>query len=324
MSGARHYLRAVVLVGLLLSAVAGYWALGLGGVAQEASTRVPPPRDRRAEPARRGGEPEYTPPEVADSRLAAFVDRESEEFRVTSDISTRIPKAIDSGDIEAISTVLTDTKDDDTVRNEAANLLRRSGYPQLTDDLIKVLSNPEEKERFRTFCVQHLYNNYKRGGMAEKEKIVSKLRECLTDRHVKVRREALLALHRLKDEETEALARKWLHEDKEKGDAVRDLAIRIVRERNLRDELSTIRKLARDKNTVIRIAALVTLSEWRDQESRPLMEEAAKSDNVRLQRCGKLALKRLDESPLPGKPEKPEPAVETPAKPAAEKEVEGF
>lgn len=266
----------------------------------------------------------YTPPRTTDPGLGAFVDRQSKQPRVTADIGTRVPKATDPKDIGAVSTVLADTKDDDAVRNEAADLLRRSAYPQLTDDLIKVLSNPEEKERFRSFCVQHLYSNHKRASPVEKEKIASTLRECLTDRHVKVRREALLALHRLKDQEAEALARKWLHDEGEAADAVRDLAIRIIRERGLRDELPTIRRLARDKDTVIRIAALVTLAEWRDKESRPLMGAAAESDNVRLQRCGKLALKRLDEPPVPVKPEKPAPAVETPAKLPVKKEVEGF
>jgi len=266
-------------------------------------------------------EPDYVPPKTTSPRLATFVNREAKEPRVTGDITTRIPKVTDVKDIEAMSTVLADTKDDDTVRNEAANLLRRSGHPQLTDELITVLSNPEEKERFRTFCVQHLYNNYKKAGPTEHVRIAATLRKCLADQHVKVRREALLALHRLKDDDTEAIARKWLHEDGENGDAVRDLVIRIIRERNLRDELPTIRKYARDKNVVIRIAALVTLSEWRDEESRPLMEEAAKSDRVRLQRCGKLALKRLDE-PLPTP--KSEPASEPPAKAPEHKEIDGF
>jgi len=326
----KHYYIAVPIAVLLISATVVYVARTRAKAAPGPTQRLVLPAadakgngngadDEPSPPSRSGGGPKYAPPTTTDPRLSTFVDRESKELRVTGDITTRIPKATDPKDIEAVSTVLADTKDDDTARNEAANLLRRSGHPNLTDELIAVLSNTEEKERFRAFCVQHLYNNHKRAGPAEKEKIAATLRKCLADKHIKVRREALLGLHRLKDNEAEALARKWLHEHCEAGDAVRDLAIRIIRERNLRDELPGIRKHARDKDVVVRIAALVTLSEWRDEASRPAMEEAAKSDNVRLQRCGKLALKRMD-----GPAKAPEPPESRPAKPPAQEETEGF
>jgi len=321
MPSAKPWLKAVLPVCLLAGAVTAYLMLGRnGGVVERSNGEPVAPEVERASRTPDTGTG-HAPPGIADHRLSTFVDRQSKEPRVTGDITIRIPKVTDTRDVEAVSTVLADTKDDDTVRNEAANLLRRSGYPRLTGELIKVLNSPEEKERFRSFCVQHLFNNHKKAGPAEKEKIASTLRKCLTDRHVKVRREALLALHRLKDDKAEKLARKWLHEEGEKGDAVRDLAIRIVRERRLQDELPTIRKLARDKNVVIRIAALVTLSEWRDEESRPAMKDAAGSDNVRLQRCGRLALKRLDE-PLPAP--KAEPAGEPPTQAPAQKDIDGF
>jgi len=319
MGNARPYLRAIVPICLLVIAVAGYLILGRGWNGSGPSEGAARPGDSQDEGRQRDAGSDYTPPGTSDPRLSSFVDRESNKPRVTDDITTRIPKVTGTKDTKAVSTVLADTKDDDTVRNEAANLLRRSGHPQLTDELIKVLNSPGEKERFRTFCIQHLYNNHKRADTAEKEKIAETLYKCLADRHAKVRREALLALQRLKDDEAEKLARKWLHEDGEKGDAVRDLAIRIIRERNLRDELPTIRKYARDKNVVIRIAALVTLSEWHDEESRPAMEEAARADNVRLQRCGKLALKRLDQPAPVSEPSKPKPE-----QPAVQTETEGF
>ncbi len=47
-------------------------------------------------------------------------------------------------------------------------------------------------------------------------------------------------------------------------------------------------------NEVVRIAAIVTLSQWGDEESRSGIEEAAKSDSFRLHRCAEMALKRLD------------------------------
>ncbi len=52
----------------------------------------------------------------------------------------------------------------------------------------------------------------------------------------------------------------------------------------------------------------MTLSQWGDEESRPPIEEAAKTKTFRLRRCAELALKRLDraakakrEAAAPGK-----------------------
>ena len=91
----------------------------------------------------------------------------------------------------------------------------------------------------------------------------------------------------------EAAAR-WLAD--EKADGVRDLAIRCVHDLDLREHIPAIRKHVRDPDEVVRIAAIVALSQWGDEESRPAFEEAAKSDVVRLQRAGKAALERLDQA----------------------------
>jgi hypothetical protein len=78
----------------------------------------------------------YSPPPVQTPEFAAFVDRNA-RGRVTPDITSRIPRIRDDEDVPAVVSVLLDTEDDDTVRNEAANLLRRSEYPALTDDLLR-------------------------------------------------------------------------------------------------------------------------------------------------------------------------------------------
>jgi hypothetical protein len=72
--------------------------------------------------------------------------------------------------------------------------------------------------------------------------------------------------------------------------------------KNMREHIPAIRNYARSANDVIRIAAIVALSQWGDEESRPACEEAAKSTVVRLQHCGQAALKRLD-SAKPAKPD---------------------
>jgi len=238
----------------------------------------------------------YAPPHVAAPELAAFVDRNAEN-RVPADITSRVPRVRDDEDIPAVVSVLLDTEDDDTVRNEAANLLRRSGHSGLTADLLRVLDNPKEGARFRAFCIQHLWMNVEKADPACRAKIGSELREALSDRHIPVRREALLALVRMRDPKGRETAVEWLAA--EKTDGLRDAAIRCVRELGLRDHIPTIRKYLRDKNDVVRIAAILTLSQWGDEESRSGIEEAAKSGSFRLRRCAKVALKRLDRAAKP-------------------------
>ena len=62
----------------------------------------------------------------------------------------------------------------------------------------------------------------------------------------------------------------------------------------MREHIPTIRLYARDPNEVVRIAAIVCLSDCRDEESRDAFEDAAKSLSVRLERCGQAAIKWLD------------------------------
>ncbi len=252
----------------------------------------------------------HSPASTRAPELANLVDRDAME-RVTPDITSRIPSVRHEEDVAAVGAVLKDSQDDETVRNEVANLLRRSGYRRLTDDLVAVLENPEEGQHFRAFCIQHLWMNVEKAAPDERDTIGSKLREAITDRHVPVRREALLALVRMRDPKGEETAVEWL--TAEKADGIRDAAIRCVRELGLREHTPTIRKYLRDGNEVVRIAAIVTLSQWGDEESRPAIEEAAKSKSFRLRRCAKMALKRLDRAAE--QPEAPAPAADAPAVP---------
>jgi len=261
----------------------------------------------------------YSTPSTMAPELAALVNRNAQD-RVTGDITSKIPRIRNEEDVSAVVYVLLDTQDDDTVRNEAANLLRRSGYEGLTGDLIKVLDSPEEGARFRAFCVQHLWMNVKKAGPDEHDRIRSKLYEALADRHVPVRREALLALVRMRDQKGEETAVQWLTAEKVEG--VRDAAIRCVAELGLREHTPTIRKHLHDEDEVVRIAAIVALSQWGHEESRPAIEEAAKSTSFRLRRCAEMALKRLDRAASAGPQAAPVdrtrtvPAKEAKAEPA--------
>jgi HEAT repeat protein len=265
--------------------------------------------------------PDYAPPKTQDSKLATLVDRRApQNARISSDITARLPNVDNAEDFPALIQVLIDPQDDDTVRNEVANLLRRSHYFSGTaDTLMAVLDNPVEKARFRSFAVQHLYgcltdNNaalppsapmHASEGTAKapppdyslspdaQKKITDHLHIYLADRDVEVRREALLSLVRLKDAVAAGTAVAWLNDPSPSADNARDLAIRCVHDLGLREQIPAMRKYLNNPNEVIRIAAIVALSDWNDAESRPAFKEAANSKVERLQRAGKAAIARL-------------------------------
>lgn len=230
-------------------------------------------------------------------------------------MNSGIPKVVHAEDYPLLLAVLADTTDSDTARNEVANLLQRSKYPGLADALCKVLDNPAEKPRFRSFAAQHLGLLAAGNDSAQRQTASLKLQTCLTDRDIPVRREALLALVRQRDPKAMETAVAWLTapspnplptgaREPETGNSkpetdVRDLAIRCVHELNLREHIPAIRKYVRDPNDVVRIAAIVALSQWGDEESRPAFEEAAQSKTVRLQRAGKAALERIEKAKDP-------------------------
>jgi len=127
--------------------------------------------------------------------------------------------------------------------------------------------------------------------------MILRMRQWLQDRHVEVRREALLALTRQHDPMATDTALAWLKAKGPDADDNRDIAIRCVRELDLRDQLPQVRTFARSTNDTTRIAAIVALSQWGDIESRPAIEEAATSRVVRVQRCAKAALAKLSVAP---------------------------
>jgi len=239
----------------------------------------------------------YHAPEVDDARLAAFVNREAGDQRVFDDMTARFPQLTSARDIAAVAQVLKDPADDDTVRHETAALLARSGYPGLVADLLGILNNPAEGARFRGWAMQHLQLNYAAADPKQQEAVLAQLRTSLADRHQTVRRESLLALHRLAPAEGLAVARAWLHATAAGADAGRDLAIRVIREQDARDELATVRQYARHPDPALRIAALVTLAAWKDEASREAMADAAASADPRLRRCGERALAPLAATP---------------------------
>lgn len=236
---------------------------------------------------------------VHDQRLKPLINRTLPvSQRIQLDISSSIPFVFSEEDRKTLVCLLTDPSDSDTVRNEVASLLRRSAYADLTDVLILILDSPEEHARFRSFAVQHLWQGLDGANAETRSKIEAKLHSLLIDRHVEVRREALLALVRMRDPIGQEAATRWLGACNQEGEGTRDLAIRCVHELGLTEYVPVIRGYARDADETTRIAAIVALCQWGDEQSRAAFEEASKSPIVRIQRAGKAALDRLNNVPV--------------------------
>jgi HEAT repeat protein len=294
MSGsARAIAGVVVVVALLLAGVGLWYPRPKREPAQALVKELPPDAGRRHGDEADDG---YIPPKPADPDLAKLVDRKAPmRERLHPDMASRFTQIAYEEDVPLVVGVLKDVKDDDNVRNEAANYLRRAKYPKLAEVLIEVLDNPQETERFRAFAAQHLWEEARKREGAAREQILAKLRALTEDRHVAVRREALWGLVCLGDESGKETAVKWLEAEGPEAGEVRDLAIRCVQEKlNLREKIPAVRKFLKDSDETIRIQAMVSLSQWGDEESREAFAEAASSRMPRIKGAGEVALKRLD------------------------------
>ena len=217
--------------------------------------------------------------------------------RVPSDISAKLPSIEALDEVAAVVAVLLNTADDDTVRNEAATLLHRANYAPLPEKLMAVLENPLEKARFRAFAMQHLGAFLSSHGPYA-ERVAEFIEDGLQDRHVEVRRESLLALVNANDPLGQSSAVEALQSKARGHDEIRDLAISCIGDLNLREHAPALRQLARDENDVVAIAAIATLGQWRDEESRGVFEAAIKSENLRIRKAAYFALRTLDREKL--------------------------
>lgn len=160
----------------------------------------------------------YASPSICDTALADLVNRTAPlNRRIFTDMLVRFPEVKEARDLQALEVVLRDYQDDDTVRNEVASLLRRSHYAGLPDALIAVLENPAEGPRFRSFSVQHLGALVADAATEGRGKIGTRLRTALLDRHLAVRREALLVLVHQRDPAGVVMAVELLQREEEKN-----------------------------------------------------------------------------------------------------------
>ena len=191
--------------------------------------------------------------------------------------------------------VLRDKSLTDMARNEAANSLQRENAAQLPFVLLTMIDDEGEKPRFRAFIIQYLGNLLlAKHNSDDCFQIVARLRLALDDHNIEVRREALLALVRIRDPRATLLVEQFLTSSNAYNHEMKDLAIHCAEMLDLRNCIPAVRVFSNDQDESIRIAAINALSAWYDDESRPAFEEAAKSKSIRIQRAGQAATVRLD------------------------------
>jgi hypothetical protein len=242
--------------------------------------------------------PAYVRPVVVTPGLASLVDRSLPfEERVRGLTSGQVTEVKDGRDLEALAQLLGDPAEDDTVRHEIASLLSRSGYAQLEGRLFKIVENPAENERFRSWAIQHLGNSLNDTHYpGDRLMLADRLRGLLTDRHRYVQRMAIQALVQHNDPAVLTKVREMISDPAPEADAMRDMAMRCALEKNWRETLPAIRAHLRSTNESVRISAIWVLGKFGDEESRPIFVEAASSPRPRIQSAGKLALANLNAS----------------------------
>lgn len=235
----------------------------------------------------------FAPPRSAD-RSQALVNflNPQEKDRITPDFRLLVPAVNDPEDIAEILVLIRNDNEGDAERHEGIELLRRSQFEGIDALTIELLKKPQEGERFRAFLAQHLG-----GELVDKSnKInyhnVTEMQGLLSDRHMAVRREALLALVRIGDAESIAIVRRGLSDPGWKES--RDLILYCAYDLSESQIIPEARILAYSDDEVVRIAAINVLGKWKDEISRPAFNEASQSSRVRLQRAGQLALQLLE------------------------------
>jgi HEAT repeat protein len=267
----------------------------------------PAPND----PYLRLGKPTYLPPVVTLDVLRPVVDRRlKESVRLQALQNLPVTAEPTWKDLAALYHVLDDVHDSDTIRHEVAMLLRNRHDPALADALRKILTDPEEHERFRFFATQHLGELFAAARLCNEVQakvLRDDLRRLLADdRHAQVRRQALLSLGGDKDAMALATMTSVL-EAAEDGPLV-ETAMRLVVLHRQEPLYPQLRRRAYAEDPFIRRRAMACLGELRDEASRTAFERAAADQDQELAEAGRQALQRLagtTPSPSPIIKEKP-------------------
>lgn len=225
--------------------------------------------------------PQNCPP-LLDYRLSL-------DKRVTSDLYNTVPILQSEAEIKLAISLVHDRAENDAVRHEVIELLRRSGYEGIFKELEKIIMDTRESSRFRAFAIQHL------GELLNNRNIISDSHVSLMrtlikqrDTPVSIRREAFWVLFRLKqDLSSEILGHLSVESP------LTDLSIHCAYELDMKDTISVIRQCLKSENEPTKIAAIVVLGQWQDKDSKVEIEKALVAPSLRLQRTAKTALQKF-------------------------------
>jgi hypothetical protein len=215
--------------------------------------------------------------------------------RLGADFIEQVPRIEAPGEFAAVVYVMEDWNEDHAIRNEAMNLLWRSQDEPFAVRVLALLDRPFESERMRAFLCSTWALFYHKRPTPSADASAMRLVAAVRDRHLAVRREAVSALAEIRDPTVSAALERG--PETAEWDGMHDLAIHLCHRLNLRQHVVAIRALALANDQEVRIAALYVLGQWRDQESRRMMEAAATSSVFSLRRAGEMALTRLAEPP---------------------------
>lgn len=229
--------------------------------------------------------------------LKAFTNSKI-SFQQRMEAANQVHRVEDSADLEALKRVLDDKAEPLAVRNEAMNLLRRTTYrAELYRHLLRLLHDPEERDRFRGYCIQHLgYEAKDTKRLEVRAEIVSELAKLLDDTSPVVRARSLRSLTLL-DEAVALEKAAQLVTDGSHPVLIRHTAIHTIGHFKAKEHLPTLRKLAAIGHWQVRRAAIAVLGEFRDEESRAIFKAALKPgapDHGYLKRAAEVALKKLE------------------------------
>ena len=142
--------------------------------------------------------------------------------------------------LATVRNILLDPAESDTLRNEAANVLRRHDHPGLRDDLIAILADEREGDRFRSFAAQHLEDDLRDPQSAEQVRAL--LRPLLDEPAPAVQREVLRALALIGDATALARLETWINDPQ--ASWVHDLCCRLAADLGRQDLLPAIQAIA--------------------------------------------------------------------------------
>jgi len=204
---------------------------------------------------------------------------------------------------QTLITIINDTKQHATVRNNAIELLAhcQNKSPELGRDLVKIFKDETEGHVFRDYAVQHMSTVYEFADNKEElEQTLFAAAEMPSDQHTNFGGTALLSLQDIAkvnprvSKRLEFIARQTVLS--EKPDAEKAVtSLNISREAGDKALLAKARQLAQSSSalTRLRMSACGYLGELGEKADVALLEKLAQSKDSRIKRAAAYNLKML-------------------------------